>query len=202
MKNFFKHAQSYILRGFFAIIPLFLCIIAVQLLYNLIDKKVIGFLNQFVEVRHIPGLGILLLLVSLYLLGMIVSNIIGRRFFGLIENVTKQIPVIKTIYGVGKQVAQSLNIGEEETKTFKRAVLVNIDPNKSIWAPAFVTGELIDPRTKEKMLMVLVPTAPTPASGFVLAVKESQIFDPGWTIEECLKTVVSVGIITPKKTQG
>ena len=58
MKNFFKHARSYIFRGFLAIIPLFLCVLAVQLLYTLIDKKVIGFLNNFFEVRQIPGLGI------------------------------------------------------------------------------------------------------------------------------------------------
>jgi uncharacterized membrane protein len=199
MKNFLRHIQSYIVRGFFAMIPLFLCVIAIQLLYNLIDKKMIGFLNRFFEIRHIPGLGILLLLLSLYFIGMVVSNIIGRKLFGLIEAVTNKIPFIKTVYGVGKQVSQSLSITGEDAKTFKKAVLVNVDSNSNLWTPAFVTGELYNHKTKENMIMVFIPTVPNPVTGFIFAVRPSQIFDPGWTIEECLKAIVSAGILTPKE---
>jgi uncharacterized membrane protein len=197
MKNTFKHIRIYIFRGFLAIIPLFLCVFAIQLLYVLIDKKVITFINHFIEVRQIPGLGILLLLLSLYLIGLIVSNFIGLQLFKFIEGVTNRIPIIKAIYGIGKQLSQSLSITDGEKMAFKKAVLVNLD-NTNLWAPGFVTGEIIHNVTQEKLILVLIPNAPTPASGFVVAVKESNIMDPGWSVEECLKVLVSVGIITPK----
>ena len=71
MKNILKHLQTYIFRGRFAIIPLLLTVLAITLLYKLIDKRVMSFLDHYVEIRQIPGMGILLLLISLYFIGLI-----------------------------------------------------------------------------------------------------------------------------------
>jgi uncharacterized membrane protein len=196
MTKFITHLRNYIFRGLLAVIPLILCTVALQLLYVLIDKKVIGFLDNFIKLRYIPGLGVLLVLICLYFIGIITSNILGRQIFILIENITKQIPLIKPIYAVGKQLSQSLSIGEKEKQAFKRAVLVDVNQN-GFWSPAFVTGYLKDKKMDQELLMVFVPTVPNPTTGFVFAVKPSQVFDPGWSIEECLKLIVSAGIITP-----
>lgn len=196
MKNFITHARSYIFRGLLAIIPILLCGLALYLLYNLIDKKIIGYLNNFIQIRHIPGLGILLVLLCLYFIGLIVGNFLGHQLLKFIESVSKRIPLINTIYSVGKQLSQGLSAADEKKQAFQKAVLIKLD-NNGLMVPAFVTGSKIDPRTKEELLFVLIPTAPTPASGFVFVVKASQTLDPGWTVEECLKAIVSVGIITP-----
>src|ERR1017187_2831624 len=98
MKNFIIHARSYILRGLFAIIPLLLCITAIRLLYVLIDKQVMKFLAQFIDIRQIPGLGIILLLICLYFIGLIFSNVIGRQILRFIESISERIPIIKIIY--------------------------------------------------------------------------------------------------------
>src|ERR1700679_3475957 len=98
MKNFFSHIRTYILRGLLAIIPLLLCFLAVKLLYVLIDKQVMTFLAHYFDIRQIPGLGILLLLVSLYVIGLIFSNVVGRQILSFIGNVTERIPIIKFIY--------------------------------------------------------------------------------------------------------
>lgn len=201
MKIFFTHMRSYILRGLLAIIPLLLCVFAIQLLYVLIDKKVMGFLDNFVQIRQIPGLGIALVLICLYFLGLIVSNIIGHQFFRLIERISQKIPLINTIYGVGKQLSQSLMSVEKEKQAFQKAVLVKIN-HDGLMVPGFVMGSLTNRKTKEEYLFVLAPTAPTPGSGFVLVVKASQTVDPGWTVEECLKAIVSVGIVAPKEIRS
>lgn len=198
MKKFINHVRSYIFRGLIAIIPIVLCALALNLLYILIDKKVMGFLSNFVEIRHIPGSGILLVLLSLYLLGLILSNIIGNQFLRFIERVSQKIPVINTIYGIGKQLSQGLSAVDSDKQAFKKAVLIKLN-DTGIMVPAFVMNSLIHPLTKEEYLFVLAPTAPTPGSGFVLVVKASQTFDPGWTVEETLKAIVSVGIIVPKE---
>ncbi|MDO8580937.1 MAG: DUF502 domain-containing protein [Candidatus Omnitrophota bacterium] len=197
MKNFLNHARMYIFRGLLAIIPILLCVFALQLLYVLIDKRVMGFLSQFVEVRQIPGLGLLLVLVSLYLIGLIVSNILGRQLLHFFERITERIPFIKTIYGVGKQLSHGLSIADGEKQAFKKAILIKLE-NTGLLVPAFVTGSIVHSETKEEYLFVLTPTAPNPASGFIFVVKASQAIDPGWSIEDCLKAIVSVGIISPK----
>ncbi len=198
MKHFFQHIRMHVFRGLLAIIPLLLCYFAIQLLYVLIDQKILGFINNFFAVRQIPGLGILLLLIALYFIGLVVSNILGRRALRLFESITEKIPFIKTIYGVGKQLSQGLSVADGEKQAFQKAVLVRISKD-GLWVPAFVTGSIKNHATGEEFLLLLVPTAPTPASGFVFVVKASETVDPGWSVEECLKAVVSVGIITPKE---
>ncbi len=198
MKNFIAHTRNYIFRGLLAIIPILLCVLAIQLLYVLIDKKIMGFLDRFMDIRQIPGLGIVLVLICLYVLGLVVSNIVGHQLFRFIEGVSKRIPLINTIYSIGKQFSHSLSTVEQEKQAFKKAVLVKVNDN-GLMVPAFVMNSLTDRRTNEEYLFVLIPTAPTPASGFVSVVKASQTFDPGWSVEECLKAIVSVGIVAPKE---
>ena len=197
MNTFFNKVRTYIFRGFVAIIPIFLCYLAVRLLYTLIDTNVIEFINRFVAVRHIPGLGILLVLVALFLIGLIVGNFVGRSIFKFIENISERIPVIKFIYGIGKQISQSLNLDSEKSG-FKKAVLVRFGNSL---VPGFLSGSVSDQTINEERTLVFVPTAPSPTQGFVFAVKKGDIIDPGWSVEECWKVVVSAGIIAPKQIQ-
>ena len=196
-KGLFQHMGVCIFRGLLAVIPLALCVFVITLVYNLIDKNIMEFLEKFIKIRQIPGLGILILLLTLYLVGLIVSNIIGRQFFKIIDSITERIPFVKVIYGAGKQLAQGLSVADGQSKAFKKALLVKAHDN--LWVPAFLMNTKIDPKTGEELWFVLIPTAPTPGSGFMAIVKPSTTIDPGWTVEECLKAIVSVGIILPEK---
>ena len=195
MKDFFKHIRIYIFRGLLAVIPVLLSFIAVNILYVVIDKRVMSALDHFVHVRQIPGLGILLVLLCLYFIGLIVSNVVGRQFFYIIEGVTNRIPVIKAIYKVGKQLSESLSVTDGK-QAFQKALLIDCN-NSGVWTVAFVTGTIKDQSTGEELLRMFVPTVPNPTTGFVFLVKSSQTIDPGWTVEEAVKMVVSAGIISP-----
>ena len=200
MKNIMKHIRIYIMRGIFAIIPIFLTVLAIQLLYVLIDKRVMTFLERFIDVRHIPGLGILLVLIFLYLIGMIVSNVVGRQFFYFVEWVSQRVPIIKAVYHVGKQLSEGLSeVGDKQV--FKKVLLVKWN-SESVWVIAFVTGKIIDQRTGETLIRVFMPHVPSPATGFIFIVKESDTIDPGWTIEEAIKMIVSGGIVSPKEIKN
>ena len=194
MKTFIRHMKTYMVRGLLAVIPLVLSILVIQIFYINIDRRVVGLLDRTIGFSF-PGLGIILSLASLYLLGFIASNIVGKKIFGLIEEVTKRLPFIKTTYQVGKQLADSLSLPEKQV--FKRAVLVDyLKPG--IWTIGFVTGTVIDRKNKDEVLLkVFVPTPPNPTSGNMVVVKESETRDPGWTIEEAIRAVVSGGIIGP-----
>jgi uncharacterized membrane protein len=196
MKDFFTHIRTYILRGLLAIIPLLLCCLAIKLLYVLIDKQVMTFLAHYFDIRQIPGLGILLLLFSLYFIGLIFSNVVGRQVLAFIGNVTERIPIIKFIYGVGKQISDTLSVTDPQKQAFKKAVLVETF-NGNGWMVGFVTGS-IKSQNGEELLRVFVPSAPHPLTGIIFIVKPSQTLDCGWTVEEALKMVVSIGIVSPE----
>lgn len=194
IKPVFNHFKKHVFRGLIALIPPALVIFVVHLLYVGIDRRANGVLERFFGFS-IPGLGIILVVLILYLLGFIASNIIGRKMFALIEYVVRRIPLINTTYQVGKQLSTTLSLPEKQV--FKRAVLVEyLKPG--IWTVGFVTGMIVDKsRNNETLLKVYIPTPPVPTSGTMVLVREVQTRDPGWTIEEAMKVVISGGIIGP-----
>lgn len=194
MKNFLNHCKLYIFRGLLALIPIGLTIFTIRIIYVFIDKQVMELVDQFIGYR-IPGLGLLLFIVVLYLTGMIASNVFGKRLFTLLDNITSRIPLVNTAYQVGKQLSNTLSLPEKQI--FRKAVLVDyFKPN--VWVIGFITGEIKNEKTKENLLKVFIPTVPNPTSGFLVILKESQVKDPHWSIEEAIQMVISGGIIGPE----
>jgi uncharacterized membrane protein len=136
----FNHFKKFIFRGLIAIIPPALVVFVVHLLYVGIDKRANGLVEDLFGFS-IPGLGIILVVLILYLLGFVASNFVGRKLFSLLEYVVKRIPLINTTYQVGKQLSTTLSLPEKQV--FKRAVLVEyLKPG--IWTVGFVTGSIVD----------------------------------------------------------
>jgi uncharacterized membrane protein len=194
MKKIIKHLKTYMFRGLIAVIPLALTYIALRLLYQLIDKRFMTLIKSVIGISF-PGMGLLLVLITLYLLGMIASNMVGKRLLSLLEKLTNYLPQVKTTYKVGKQLAGTLNFDKDHG--FRKAVLVEyLKPG--MWTLGFVTGVIIDKADNDaRLYKVFVPTPPNPASGTMIIVKESQTRDPGWSIEDALKAVMTGGLIGP-----
>lgn len=193
MKTSISHIKKFVFRGMVALIPLALSFLVIRLLYLGIDQRIMRYLEGFVGLR-IPGLGILVLLLALYLVGVIASNMVGRQIFNLIERITQKIPIVNTIYQVGKQLSSTLSLPEKQV--FKKAVLVEF-LKPGMWTIGFVTGKIWDRQENVELLKVYIPTPPNPTSGTIVLVRESQTRDTGWTIEETMKVVISGGIIGP-----
>ena len=193
MKKIFKHLRTFIFRGLLAVIPLVLSYFVINFIYFAVDDKVARLIQRAFGVR-IPGLGIFLVLVLLYLLGLGASNWMGKKVFQIIEGVMERIPLVKTIYHLGKQLGVALSLPKKQV--FRRAVLVdNFRPG--LYSIGFVTGEIRDPEDGTFRLKIFVPTAPNPTTGFMIMAKKDEVRELGWTIEEAMNTVVSGGIIGP-----
>ncbi|MFC1558222.1 DUF502 domain-containing protein [candidate division KSB1 bacterium] len=186
--------KSNIFKGLLATIPFVLTIFVIHILYVYIDQRFIKLLDKIIGFSF-PGLGIVLLFLILYLVGVIMSYVIGRQMIGLIEKVTNRIPLIKTTYQIGKQLSSAFLLPEKQI--FKKAVLVDF-LKPGIWTVGFITGTIADTKNNnQKYYKVYIPTPPNPTSGTMVIVKESEIRDPGWSIEEAMKSVISGGIIGP-----
>ena len=193
MKNIFTHTKKYIFRGLIALIPVVLTFVIIQFLYVAIDQRVMNLVEDWLGFS-VPGLGFLILAGVLYIAGLITSNVIGNRIIRIIETITEKIPIIGTIYNIGKQLSTTFSLPEKQV--FKRAVLVEF-LREDVWTIGFVTGTLFDKTRNQALLKVYVPTPPNPTSGFILFLREDQVRDPGWSIDAALKLTVSGGILGP-----
>lgn len=186
------HLRTHILRGTLAIIPVALSALAVYLLYTIIDRRVATAIAEVIH-RRIPGLGLLLVVVLLYLLGLVASNLVGREFLRLIEKGFDRIPLIRTTYQVGKQISAALSLPQRQV--FTRSVLVEY-LRPGMWTIGFVTG-ILDTSGGERILKIFIPTPPNPTTGTIVLVRESEVRDTGWTVDEAMRTIISAGIIGP-----
>jgi uncharacterized membrane protein len=195
MQYIFSHLKKFIGRGVLAAIPVGLVALLISLVYGSIDQNVVEVFYKYIGFK-IPGLGIIAILLCLYLLGLISSNIVGKWFLHLIEKVANRIPVIGKTYQVGKQISNTLRLPEKQV--FKKVVLVNYLKD-DIFTVGFITGSIINRKNNQKLYKVFIPTPPIPTTGVLVIVEEKQMIDPGWSLDEGIKTVISGGIIGPSE---
>ena len=147
--------------------------------------------------RHVPGLGVLVMLGSLLLTGVFAANIFGQWWLRQADRVLSRTPIVKSIYNSVKQVSDTLF--SSNGNAFREAVLVQY-PRSGSWTIAFVTGkpggEVAD-RLPGDYVSVYVPTTPNPTSGFFLMMPRSDVLALKMSVDEALKYVISMGVVSP-----
>ena len=140
---------------------------------------------------HIPGIGLVVVLVGLTTIGLLTANFVGRMVVRTGENILGRMPVVRSIYGALKQIFQT--ILENSSRSFREVVLVEY-PRRGIWAIGFITsateGE-VQTTIADEVVNVFLPTTPNPTSGFLLFVPRRHLVVLDMTVEEGIKMVVS-----------
>jgi uncharacterized membrane protein len=150
--------------------------------------------------RGVPGLGVVVLLVVLWLTGLFVANIFGQWFLRQWDRLLHKIPIVKSIYSSVKQVSDTLF--SSSGNAFREAVLVQY-PRAGSWTIAFVTGA---PSGEVAGLLgaphvsVYVPTTPNPTSGFFLMMPRADVVPLKMSVDEALKYIISMGVVAPPPT--
>ena len=144
-------------------------------------------------------IGFLLALIAVCVLGAILASVVGRTLWRMVEQFIMNTPFLRRVYPYVKQVTDFFLTEEDHKSLFRRVVAVEY-PRKGIWSVGFVTGsglEKVVATLKREFVTVLIPTSPTPFTGFVITVQRKQTIDLDMTIEEALRFIVSGGVITP-----
>jgi uncharacterized membrane protein len=144
---------------------------------------------------HIPGLGVILTLVVVFLTGVLAANFIGQRLVAFWEGVLLRIPVVNSIYKAVKQVSDTLFSGSGHA--FRKVLLVRY-PHPDAWSLALQTnvpGELLG-RFPEEHVAVFIPTTPSPVNGFYFYVRRTDVIELDMSIDEALKYIISMGVVT------
>jgi uncharacterized membrane protein len=138
--------------------------------------------------------GIISFFLLLYLIGLITTNVLGRKLVSWGDRLFTTIPVVKNIYLSSKQLTDAFSASRKGA--FRQAVFVEF-PQEGNYVLGFVTNELTDLENQTKVT-VFVPTAFVPPQGFLLFLSKEKILPSQLTIEEAIKAIMSVGIVTPQ----
>ena len=197
-----KNLQKYIITGLMSVIPITLTYWIMKNLFLFFSKPgkgIIGFLfkSQNLSLEYIIYLeyflGFILTILFLYTLGLLISNVLGKKIYSFFENLLDRIPIVSNVYKSIKQITSTLSM--PQSKAFQKVVLIQY-PRKGLWTICMVTGET---KSKEGIFYnVFVPTTPNPTSGYLLFVKSSDTRPIDLTVEEGLKIIISGGMIGPE----
>jgi uncharacterized membrane protein len=186
------------IAGFFLTVPLILSVAALVWIFGIID----GFaapLGERVLGRMVPGLGILLTTLVVLLVGVVATNVIGRRMLARAESWLMMIPVFRTIYAPVKQLIAAFSPDNEYG--FKRVVMVE-DPARG-WVMGFLTKEFTVDRGRgtESLMAVYVPTNHLYLGDIVIYQRERAFF-PDLTVEEGIRIFLTGGMSLPGRIHG
>ena len=196
-----KRLRRYLVAGLLIWAPLAVTYFLLRFAVNLMDKTLAVLPQQYQPEEllglHIPGLGVILTFVVLFLTGMLAANFVGRYVVGGWESLLDRIPVVRTIYGGAKNFAEI--VFSESNDSFKKVLLIEY-PRKGIYSLAFQTsselGE-VQARTGQDVVCCFVPTTPNPTSGFVIMLPKKDVRVLDMEIDEALKMIISLGVVVP-----
>lgn len=206
-----KTVRRYFVTGLLAIIPLWITWLILTFLFNTLSgvgTPLVRLLGRFVTpwfpelARSVQSevsqsiVAVILVLVSLFLLGWVTTNVVGRRLFSFFEAVLDRIPFVKSVYGSVKKLVTVLQ--DSPSGDVQRVVLIDF-PSPEMKTVGLVTRTLTDSDTGKKLAAVYVPTTPNPTSGYLEIVPIERIVATNWSMDEAMAFIVSGGAVAPEQ---
>ena len=204
-----KSIRRYLIAGLLVWIPLGATLLLINFAVKQMDKSIKLIPSVFqpgnllqdwlqtAEPVHIPGFGVILIVIVVFVTGILVANFVGRAFMGGWESLLDRIPVVRAIYSATKNFAEI--VFSDSSQSFKKVLLIEY-PRKGLYSLAFQTannlGEIED-RAGEDVVCCFVPTTPNPTSGFIIIVPKKDITELDMEIDEALKMIISLGVVVP-----
>lgn len=189
--------KRYFVTGLLIWVPLGITLWVLNLLIGTMDQSLLllpeEWRPQYWLGFNIPGVGVILTGLVIFLTGLATANILGQKLVTFWEALLLRIPVVKSIYNSVKQVSDT--ILSSEGHAFKQVLLVPY-PHAGAWSLAFQTNlpEEVMKKLPEEHVAVFIPTTPSPVNGFYFFVKKSETIPLDMGVETALKVIVSMGV--------
>ena len=149
----FRKIFQYFLQGILFVAPV---VIVVYILYSLFIS-VDGWLNSKISPLigfNLPGLGILVLFVSLTILGFLGQTALIRPLKRVTGRFIKKIPLLNLLYSSVNDLFSAF-VGKEKKFNVPVKVLFNVENN--LWKLGFVTKESMNVIENEELAAVYFP---------------------------------------------
>ena len=185
--------------GLFVLIPAVITFLVISWFFSFIDSfleplyfKILGY--------HFPGIGFISAIIIIFLVGIISTNVFGKRIIDSFELLLLKIPVLKGIYISVKQLVEAFS-PESKVSSFKKFVIVEY-PRPGVYSYGFLTKDCVIKTEKDGrescLRAVYIPTNLI-YFGDIVLFSDEHIFFTDIPIEEGIKVILSGGIATPSK---
>jgi uncharacterized membrane protein len=193
--------RRYLVAGLLVWLPLGASYYVVSLLVGWMDSSLLLLPDAYRPHNllgfHIPGLGVVLSLLILFLTGLVAANLFGRRLVGLWETLVSQIPLVRSVYSAVKQLVETMF--SDNGNSFRKVVLVEF-PRRGLWTLAFLTSEESGPiqqAVERDLVSVYIPTTPNPTGGYFVLLPKEEVRELEMSVDEGLKMLLSMGAVNP-----
>jgi len=187
------------LAGLLISIPSIITFLVIWWFFKFVDGLLEPFYYKILG-YHVPGLGFISTIVLIFVVGIISTNVFGRRILEFFELVILKIPVFKGIYTAVKQLVDAFS-PESKVSSFKQFVIVEY-PRPSVYAYGFLTKECVM-KTEKDSLEIGLKAVYIPTNliyfGDIALFRDEHIFFTDISIEDGIKIILSGGIATPSR---
>jgi uncharacterized membrane protein len=196
----FRKLVQYFLQGLIILAPIAITIYAVTGLFNWIDRILPDLVAQFFpnlldvdangQPERFPGLGFLLVIVTLILVGFLASSFIVGRLVDLFDKILERTPGIRIIYSPLKDFFEAF---AGNKRKFDKAVLVQV-VSEHVWEVGFITQNDLSQFDLVDHVAVYVPNSYAFAGRLYLVSKDKVRILEGISSSDAMKFVVTGGV--------
>lgn len=197
-----KGIKGYFITGLLVVLPLYLTVYVLSIIVGFMDK-IFTIMPAALQPDHylpfhIPGLGIIVTFTGVFLVGVLTTNLLGKKMLGLAEGLMGRLPLVRPIYNSTKQLMETFL--KKDNEGFKKVVLIEF-PKAGVYSVGFLTGKVreeLKARTGEDNVSIFIPCTPNPTTGYYVVARESDVIYLDMKAEDAFKLVMTGGLVVPK----
>ncbi|MCX8082460.1 MAG: DUF502 domain-containing protein [bacterium] len=186
-----KSLKKHFISGIVFIIPISLSLWILFKIISFLENVLGPLFKKFFPNIYTPGVGFFSLILLILLIGFLADNFLGKKILVFFERVFETMPVLNRIYLFIKSISNNLIQGK--STIFKEVIKISF-PNGS-----YTIGFIMGKSREQGMVNVFVPTVPNISTGFYLIIPETNIEKLDMSVEEALKTVISMGLFSSEE---
>jgi uncharacterized membrane protein len=197
------------LAGFLALLPLMLTIVVTGWVVSLLNQYVgpSSWIGQILVSLGIGigassfapyAIGLLVLLVAIYGLGLLFESRIGDWVADLLDRMVRRIPVISSVYDLSKRFTSIVDMKEGGDLKSMSPVWCFFGGEPGAAVLALLPSPVPVAIGNEKYVGILVPSAPVPVGGALVYVPQAWIRPAEGGVDELMSVYVSMGVTPPR----
>ncbi|MFN8254061.1 MAG: DUF502 domain-containing protein [Bacteroidales bacterium] len=184
-----KKLVSYFLQGLLYIAPFGVTAYIIYLIFNFVDGLLQTTLESVIGL-HIPGLGILIILLFLIAVGYFGQTVIATPLKSFFRRMIHKVPVLEAVYSAFNDLINAF-VGKE--KKFNKPVLVLINPTADLYKLGFLTEEDLSLLFEKEKVAVYFPHSYN-FSGELFIVPRKNVRPLKINSAQVMKFIVSAGV--------
>ena len=188
--------SRYFLTGLLVLLPTWATFLILSALLSAVNRAISDVLGP-VGVIATPFLGVLLFVLLVLAAGGFATHLLGSHIIAGIERWITQIPLVRSIYLTIKGMT---DLFQFRSRFGRSTVIAFPFPRDGVWALGFVMGLTPQPVQIEPastLLMIFVPTAIHPFTGYLAFVPQQHVRPLNLLPEDAMKMEFSAGLYKP-----